>query len=277
DYKIYVTPSKDFAENTLLEISKQIGPKSSEDVLISIGGDGTLNSTINGLFKLKRKNPIPFAHISVGSGNDFQRAFSKSDWQEILKNLVDNKIELQSYFLGRVFNKKEKFEHYFINSFGTGFDADVVANSQKPGFKKRWRFLSYYVSLIMTLKNIKGFSVIYNEHTINNAFLVVVANNQYFGGGIRIAPFAGLQKDKLDVVIATNYSLTSFIKMFAQIPSKKHLDSKTIFFDNSESKLKLGFKSKRTIQIDGEIIKDIPENLEVETVTYPMFIYKNEL
>src|SRR5690606_1492156 len=77
NYKLFLTESPGHATNLVKE-NQEV-----DDVIISVGGDGTLNEVINGIDY--NKNPT-FGVLPVGSGNDFSTNINfKKDYSENLK------------------------------------------------------------------------------------------------------------------------------------------------------------------------------------------------
>ena len=98
------------------------------DIIIAVGGDGTVNEVINGI--QYGANKI-FAVIPVGSGNDFIKNLGLNG--NILDTLSvihdEDKHEKIDVDVGNInFTKigsETKYHHKFINCLGLGFDAYV--------------------------------------------------------------------------------------------------------------------------------------------------------
>ena len=97
--------------------------------IIVVGGDGTLNEVVNGLFIQKQCEPkdIRLAMMSVGTGNDWVRTFGMaSKYSEAIRAIKEGKTFLQD--VGAVTYTESKFTQtrYMVNVVGLGFDAFVI-------------------------------------------------------------------------------------------------------------------------------------------------------
>src|SRR5688572_2970019 len=105
---------------------------------IGIGGDGTMNEIVNGIFQQKTvpTSEIVMAFIPVGSGNDWVRTVGiPHDYEGAIKT-----IKTGSFFfhdVGKVtYQLNGKQQHrYFANIAGLAYDAFVVqrVNKKKSG------------------------------------------------------------------------------------------------------------------------------------------------
>lgn len=101
---------------------------------IGIGGDGTMNEIVNGIFtqKVVDTKDIVFAFIPVGSGNDWVRTVGiPHDYEGAIKT-----IKTGSFFLhdvGKVTYQDgaERKSRYFANIAGIAYDAFVVQRVNK--------------------------------------------------------------------------------------------------------------------------------------------------
>ena len=93
-----------------------------------VGGDGTLNEVLNGIFCCNiNYNDIVLGNIPVGTGNDWCRTYK-------IPNDIEKSVEIISkkhvfkQDVGRAFYIKDGKEEsrYFMNVAGMGFDAFVA-------------------------------------------------------------------------------------------------------------------------------------------------------
>src|SRR5690606_32385111 len=96
---------------------------------IIVGGDGTLNEVINGIFAQKDLDPIEITigMIPVGTGNDWCRMFGiPFNYHEAVKTILKGKTFIQD--VGKVYflRQQQQYKRYFINIAGIGFDAVVA-------------------------------------------------------------------------------------------------------------------------------------------------------
>jgi diacylglycerol kinase family enzyme len=97
--------------------------------IIAIGGDGTLNEVVNGVFtqSVCDTKDISLAMITVGTGNDWGKLFGiPVDYEEAVKIIKEYKIRLQDTGIVYYYHGINRESRYFLNIAGIGFDALVV-------------------------------------------------------------------------------------------------------------------------------------------------------
>ncbi len=174
---------------------------------ITVGGDGTLNEVVNGVFSngVCPTNDISLALIPVGTGNDWGRMFGiPLDYKKAIKIIRDNNQMVHDVGLVSFFDGPEKKERHFINIAGLGFESVVVRRTNIQKDKGRSGKLIYFCNLLMSLlsyKNTKAEIIIDGVKSIADVFSINVGNGRYCGGGMRQTPFALPNDGLLDVTI----------------------------------------------------------------------------
>ena len=110
--------------------------ENSETVIVSAGGDGTANETLNGLMRDRdarksagRPQPV-FGVLPIGRGNDMAYGLGiPSDWREALNRL--GRGDLRPMDVGRVTGGDFPEGLWFGNGIGVGFDAIVGFEAAK--------------------------------------------------------------------------------------------------------------------------------------------------
>ena len=175
--------------------------------IITVGGDGTLNEVVNGVFlnNVCLTKDISLALIPVGTGNDWGRMFGiPLDYEKAIKIISENKLMLHDVGLVSFFNGTGKKTRYFINIAGLGFESEVVRRTNIQKDKGRSGKLLYLYNLLMSLlsyKNTRAEIVIDGEKIYADVFSINVGNGRYCGGGMRQTPYALPNDGILDVTI----------------------------------------------------------------------------
>ena len=97
--------------------------------IIVVGGDGTMNEVINGLFSQGSINTteVMLGMISVGTGNDWARMFNiPNDYEEAVLTIKKQHTFIQDAGLVHYTRNGKEWKRYFINIAGMGFGARVV-------------------------------------------------------------------------------------------------------------------------------------------------------
>jgi YegS/Rv2252/BmrU family lipid kinase len=190
-FRVLVTGRKGHAKTIALE-----GINSGFRKIITIGGDGTLNEVVNGVFlnNVCPTKDITLALIPVGTGNDWGRMFGiPLDYEKAIKIIAENKLMLHD--VGKViyYDGPEKKERYFINIAGLGFESVVVrrTNYQKDrGHSGKLIYLYNLLMSLMSYKNTPAEIIIDGEKRYADIFSFNVGNGRYCGGGMRQTPNA---------------------------------------------------------------------------------------
>lgn len=189
-----------------IKLSKE-GVESGYRKFLCVGGDGTLNEIVNGVFDQDfcSTKDITIGSIPVGTGNDWGRMFGiPLDYEGAVKIIKEAKLMLHD--IGRVnyYNGPEKGERYFINIAGLGFESVVVRRTNVQKDKGKSGKAIYFYNLLMSLisyKNTNAEIVIDGNKTEANIFSLNVGNGRYCGGGMRQTPFAVPDDGILDVTL----------------------------------------------------------------------------
>jgi YegS/Rv2252/BmrU family lipid kinase len=175
--------------------------------IITVGGDGTLNEVVNGVFSSKscKSTDITLSLIPVGTGNDWGRMFGiPLDYSKAVKIISEGKRMLHDVGLISFYNGSEKINRYFINIAGMGFESVVV---KKTNFQKdngHGGKLIYFYNLLTSLlsyKNTMARIIIDGKETQANVFSINIGNGRYCGGGMRQTPDALPDDGLLDLTV----------------------------------------------------------------------------
>ncbi|OFI49676.1 hypothetical protein BG261_03590 [Floricoccus tropicus] len=259
EYVKYISQRPKQERELARDISKVIN---KEDILIIIGGDGTLSNAINQL-----PIDLPFAYIPAGSGNDFANSLN------ISKNPIENFKQIQKKQMTDIYIIKydsPSLSGFAINNFGIGLDAAIVHSTNSSRLKKSLAKLNlgglaYFSNALKVLLKKKPFDVRINNKEFKNAFLLTVTSHPYFGGGFKIAPNESSLKDSLTLVELPRISLIEISKIIPQLLKGKHLNNKNVFHTANTS-FQIETSSPQPIQIDGEMFLATPyESINMNT------------
>lgn len=193
--------------------------------IIVVGGDGTLNEVVNGIFTQKHISPseVTLAMIPVGTGNDWCRMYKiPSDYKEAISIIAKANIFLQDAGMVKYYSSlgQEK-TRYFLNMAGMGFDALVAKKTNRQKDKGKGGPLSYFVNIFSSLfyyKATKTTVVLDNESVTQDVFSMSVGICQYNGGGMKQAPDAKSDDGLFDLTIIRNIGkfkvIRNVVKLF---------------------------------------------------------------
>lgn len=244
--------------------------RQSRPVVVAVGGDGTLNEVVNGFFHNGAPTPTTtkLAMIPLGTGGDFRRT---------LRIPLDPKAAVQVLTTGLVrrldagcvtyqdHNGATAVRH-FINIADAGIGGEVVESvNNGPKFLGGMTFTLASLRALLTYKN-KPMTV--NVDGVSHDIVaqqVVIANCQYFGGGMRMAPAASPTDGVFDVILVGDAGKLESISRIGSIREGKHLDD-----HNPKIQLMYGKRisitspEKVRIDLDGEQPGYLPALFEIQ-------------
>lgn len=230
-------------------ICERLTSAGERNVIIAMGGDGTLHDVLNGFkdFENCSLGLIPF-----GTGNDFADAAG-----------IPKDVKAAAEII--VFNEPQPIDFIEFNSglrsmniAGIGIDVDVVERAYAGKSRGRSK---YAKALITSLKHYKQkkFTVRYDGREEEHyGFLVSAANGKQFGGGIKLCPDAVINDGYIDLFIVDYISKFKLIIAFLKLMTgkvKKVKEAKTIRTKHVEV---IPEDGKLAMQVDGELYYDIP-------------------
>ena len=245
--------------------------KASRPVVVAVGGDGTLNEVVNGFFR--NGAPIPtstkLAMVPLGTGGDFRRTLRiPLDTRAAIDVLKTGLVRrLDAGCVTYQTTDGATAVRHFINIADAGLGGEVVYRVNRGS--KRLGSLTYKVGSGLALLNYKNkpMTMVIDGHTheLARAQQVVVANCQYFGGGMQMAPSASPTDGVFDVVVVKDAGKLETARGINDFMKGKHLD-------NGNPKIELLYGKRITvtspervrIDLDGEDVGFLPALFEIQ-------------
>ena len=185
---------------------------------ISVGGDGTLNEIVNGIFTqdVCPTQDTVMGMIPVGTGNDWGRMFGiPLVYEGAVKVIRDYKIMPHDVGTITYFSADGQQKRYFMNIAGLGFEAVVVQKSNRQKDKGRSSQALYLYNLLSSLISYRRpyLNITIDGKTVTTrAFSVNVGNGRYCGGGMRQTPDALPDDGLLDITVIKDMGRLEVIK-----------------------------------------------------------------
>lgn len=186
--------------------------------LITVGGDGTLNEVINGIFMNGECRPgeVSLGIVPVGTGNDWGKMFGiPDDYATAVRIITENKTLLHDTGLIEFMDGDEWKSRYFINIAGFGFESAVVKRTNRQKDKGRSGKLIYLFSLLaamFTYRNARTYIRVDSQEISTDIFSINIGNGRYCGGGMQQTPEALPDDGFLDVTVIKNMNKLEIIR-----------------------------------------------------------------
>ncbi len=253
--------------------------------LVVVGGDGTINETVDGLFSASAEaNPaadshfdqtrqpkpdtdcspdlshITFGCIPTGSGNDFVRGLGlPKDPVDALKVVLHpatiRKINIGCTTLGSA-------KRSFAVSSGIGFDAAVCNCVLDSGLKTAlnhfhsgklvYLFTALWQILSMKRRTLRVAADDHATETFEKAYFAAAMNLRYEGGGFQFCPDAEPDDDFLDLLVVNKISRLRALTVLPLAFPGKHVGKDGVHIVRCK-KAKITADAPLCIHTDGEI------------------------
>lgn len=247
------------------------------DLVVSVGGDGTHCEVVNGFFE--GNLPVdPAAAMAIfphGTGSDLARGMGVrkiDDALAMLKSRALTKVDV-----GRVtltLPHGGTLVRYFLNvaDFGIGGAVAERVNGQTKRFGPFLTFLYAVLRTLLTFRNpqvsIQIDGELFQTRTIN----VIVANGQYYGGGIHVARDARMDDGQFEIYVlgdirlltALRYLHTFYLGTYLQYPHlvKRYVGTRVVAQSDERVLLNL----------DGEQPGQLPAAIELLPAALPFIV-----
>jgi len=261
----------EFTEKPLqaIEITRE-AIKSGHELIIGVGGDGTMNEIANGFFERRLIiNPeTTLGILPSGTGSDLTKSLKiPARIRDALK--VITQAPSVPIDVGRVTFRSTagpEMERFFLNVADFGVGGEVVKQVNQQRLERKAS--SYVRCLVKTMMHYKSKKVrirVDGQDLPDGEYLIgAVANGRIFGKGMKFAPQAKLDDGEFDVILVKNMSFGEFCRHGWKIFFGKHLSHRKIQFIRGRSVEALSPDEEEVLlELDGEQLGSLPARFEI--------------
>jgi len=249
--------------------------------VVAVGGDGTVHEVVNGL--MGDDGPlVPDVVLGVvpsGSGSDFIKTFGLPTVpEEAARNLAGKNVWgaldiPRIRYRGK--NGKEEVR-WFVNIAEAGIGAHVVVSAAK--MPRRLGGRAYRLAALRAIiaykpqiahlefngrkgRGVRPDTPLEPGKHSGTITMVVIANGQFYGGGLRVAPRAIPSDGMLDVLVGEGTKRDA-LRALQKMPMGAHVPSK-IFSEYLVDTLALDGPEPMLIEADGEPLGTTPAHFDL--------------
>lgn len=246
------------------ELAKSAAKRGYE-LVVSVGGDGTVNEVVNGLYDAGYMADVMLGIISTGTGRDYIRTIGiPRAHQEACQRLMSPRKLTVDVGVIEYISDGQMVKRLFVNFAGLGFDAEIVkATTQK--FKALSNTAAYLMGLLITLlfyKNKEISLIVDGEATERKVCTVLMNNGKYGGGGMLAAPDADLTDGLLDVLIIGDMSKPDLLWSLPRVYKGTHLTHPKVTMKKGRE-IEIRSAEPLALQADGELLGELPARFYV--------------
>ncbi len=241
------------------ELAKQAGEQGYE-MVIAMGGDGTVHEVVNGLMQLPEGRRPLLGVVPVGSGNDFAHSIGIPAKADHALALALNG-EPSSVDLGLMTDENGRRE-YFDNSLGIGFDAVVTIRSHKlPVLRGFAMYLTAVLQTILLNHQPAQMKITTDaESWEQSSLMTVLCNGPREGGGFMVAPEARNDDGLFHYAMIAGCSRLTMFRLVPEVMKGTHGRFPQVKMGSCR-KFSLTADRPLYIHADGEIYTSFGSNL----------------
>jgi diacylglycerol kinase (ATP) len=225
--------------------------------LVAVGGDGTVQEVVNGMFDgtTPRADDAVLGVAAYGSGCDFVRTFGLDRKPQVIAEHLSSDATMPIDVGVASFRDDAGAVQLrlWVNIAEAGWGADVVAYAERmPRWIGRIRYLLAAYAAIRAAKRQETTVTLANTATTVPLVNLVVANGQFFGGGMWVAPRALPDDGRFNVQLFSGprsqvFTLTTKIYRGDHIP---HPDIR----EQHSPTVELAPPERMRVEADGEVL-----------------------
>jgi len=266
--------------------------KRGYEIVVAVGGDGTINEIVNGLlgnqllnssnsnFPKIHGSPLKLinvtennlnpslAFIPLGTGSDFIKSIGIPNNINKALNIIKKRNSILSDVGLIEFQNKSFHSRYFINIAGCGANGETVKRLNETG-KKYGKRAAFLFAAIKTLLKNQSFPVqisFDNESYVPFDLRVLfICNGQYCGGGMRVSRDAAINNGKFKVVQIRKMNKIKSIFLLNRLYSGnyKGLENDIIEREATTIKIKSQYNATIPAESDGEMPGYLPASFSI--------------
>jgi YegS/Rv2252/BmrU family lipid kinase len=227
--------------------------------ILAVGGDGSVNEVVHGIMNagLADTRDVTLAVAPTGTGNDWARSLGiPRDAAGIARAVAGGRTMLHD--VGAIdFPGRNLPRRWFINVAGAGYDAYVTERVPRP-------VPSAFTYLGIALRGLAKYRAPRFSITAADGaqiagpmLLAFVANAQYCGNRMQVAPTARMDDGLLDVLAVRELSLLQALPKLAKLYGGRILGDPAVQHLRS-ARVRIETDPPAVIQADGQIVGRTP-------------------
>ncbi len=268
----------DFEETARVGHARTLARKAAHagySMVVAFGGDGTIHEVVNGLYEAPPSSRPPLGILSAGTGGDFIKTLglppTLSQQMDILAGNSTQWIDLGHIEFINFESKKES--RVFVNIADAGLGGEVVRilHRSRQTFGRRLAYLASTIKAYSSWRPAK-LHITTDRDTKNNfhsskkwpekPLCVIIANGQYFGGGMPISPTSSLDDGYFDLIVVRSMNPIFVPLALSLLYTKQFLRLPHVYSDRVKS-VTLEGEGRTSLDIDGESIGSLPATFKI--------------
>ncbi len=231
------------------------------DTLVAVGGDGTINDVVQGLYSAGAASSPRLGLLPMGTANVLARVLNLPRYDPEAAGQIVRAGRERQIDLGRM------GERVFVLVAGIGFDG-AVTQAVNMRLKRRigeWAYILAAAQLALSYPRRTVHLELDNGHSRTfDAYLILIANGGRYAGRFQLGPAVSLSDGLLDVFVClrrrplvrgiATHALALACNRLIQAAGVRHFRARVITLDAD---------SPLPIELDGDAAGQTPTTIEV--------------
>jgi lipid kinase YegS len=237
------------------------------DVVVAVGGDGTLSEVAGGLLTVPETCRTAVAVVPSGTANDFAAGCGIPIGDPLAA------LELAALGDSTPIDVGKVNDRYFINVASGGFGARVTAETP-PGLKEILGGAAYSLMGLVHATSLTPYrGKFINEDTEHHGAIIAMAvgNGRCAGGGFQVTPRALLNDGLLDLMMIVDFEVLEFGVLIGELFNLGAEENRCAVYRQLKS-FRIEFDVPLPMNLDGEPIAESTFEFEVVPRRLPFIL-----
>jgi len=228
--------------------------------LVAVGGDGTVHEVVNGMIEGDRpvRDDAVLGVVAAGSGCDFVRTFGlPGDATRAARHLDGDRLYRIDAVRADYLDGERETSRYFANIAEVGLGAATVKRAES--LPRRLGRSRYFFGFWLSVSRFRPAELTVHadrKEWHGRANNVVVANCQFYGGGMKISPRSYPSDGLIDVQISTGPKSEAFT-LLPKIYRGEHVPHAHIK-ELRAREVRVDAERPLPVEADGEVLGTTP-------------------
>lgn len=222
-----------------------------EDILVIVGGDGTLNRFVNDTDGIEISQEI--LYFPAGTGNDFAKDLGKDG--------CGDPFSVSRYLKGLPSVEVKGKRYRFLNGVGFGIDGYCCQVGdelkKKPGKKVNYTTIAIKGLLFHFDARNASITVDGRQYAYDKVWIAPTMHGRCYGGGMIAAPEQDRFSGNLSLMVFHGAGRLRTLCVFPSIFQGKHIKHKDMVAVHTGKEITVKFDRPTPLQIDGETVLDV--------------------
>jgi diacylglycerol kinase (ATP) len=233
--------------------------------LVVVGGDGTVHEVADGLLRSGLGDSAELAVLPLGTGKDFARSLRiPSRLGDAIEVACHGRVRTIDAGRASYATDEGEAQAYFANFAGAGISGGIArrANGTTKAFGGKVSFMWATLAVFSRWQPAEMTIEIDGEARQVRLLEALAMNGDYTAGGMWVAPEAGMDDGRFDVVLIGDFSKAEFATTFPKIYRGTHVSHAKVEIVRARE-LRVDAPEPLPIVVDGEQPGTTPVRFEL--------------